>query len=230
MRGSYEQYRDNDGNLVFIRGIDDALVVQRKAEDGTLTYHDIDTGERLDVAEDGLIPFYQWKGQYQEGIVVTIANILKMAIESEDPPITALKNAIRQYETNEYTRDVFYTNKMQFLHDITIMTLISGIAVSFLTGLLDDLFKENEDIPGALQDASRILVKSLDNSSMDANIVNTFWSFFGNWTPFTVTYMGRTVSNVWGTISGNKNAFDAACSQFSGLNQIKNTVSELWED
>lgn len=228
MRGTFEQMTDNDGNPVFQGDFEgESLIVRRQKADGSYGFYYIDTDEEIPGAvESDYIPFYQWKGKYQEGVAMTLANIIRMAQESDKDGAAAFLEAVRRYRTDEFTRDVFHTNWRQFINDILIRLLIGGVVVSIMMAWYKEI-ADDDDVPGIAKSSLAILTRSLKNSQLDSDIVHTFWSVFGNWTPFTVSYMGNMAKNISGVVTGNKSMWDAVCSQISGINQVKETVEDI---
>lgn len=225
MRGTYQQAQDNEGNLIFMAGFsNESLIVRRRDENGEWAFYNMDTDERLDYTEDQLIPFYQWKGEYQEGVMMTIANVIKMANENE----IGFLEALREYKNNEYTKNVFRTNLRQLINDLIIWLLIGGVCASAAMDWSKEIAKD-DDIDPITKSISKIMAKSLRNTALDSNVGGTLWSAFGNWTPFTFSYLTQTFKNVAGVVSGNKSVFDALCTQFSGLGQVEAIVATVVE-
>lgn len=225
MRGTYQHMQDSEGNYIYMGGFsDESLIVRKKDENGNWAFYNIDTDERLLYTEEQLIPFHQWKGEYQEGVIMTIANIVKMANENE----IGFLQALREYRNNEYTKNVFRTNMRQLINDLIIWLLIGVVCAGIAMDWSKEIAKD-DDIDPITKSVAKIMAKSLRNTALDANVGGTLWSAFGNWTPFTFNYLTQTFKNVSGVISGNKSVFDALCSQFSGLGQVEAIVAPLVE-
>lgn len=228
MRGTFEQMKDQDGNLIYQGSFsDESLIVRKQKPDGSYGFFYLDTDEEIPNAkEENYIPFYQWKGIYQEGVFMTFANIVRLAKDSDRDGILAFIDAVKKYSTDEFTRDVFRTNFRQMLSDLIIMLLIGGLAAFLMNGWYKDMLKD-DDIPGPAKSMAGIALKSLKNSTADANTFGVFWSVFGNWTPFTFNWMTNTYKNMVAVMGGKRDVWDAACYQISGLSQVKETVEDI---
>lgn len=223
MRGSYEHYKDDTGHGMYSYVSDDGIESYCYLEDNG-KYINRNTGE--EISPDKVTPFYYWKGRYQEGVVMTLAKIISEASNKK-----SFKEALKYYTENpdESIRDAYITNRNILLSDLLIALLIGGIIASLLSAKYKDILKD-DDIPRIAKDAIGIFSVAVANATMDANIINTVKSVFGNWTPMTISWSIKTAGNIVSTLSGDKSAWDSLCSSVSSIRQVKNTVSKLWDE
>lgn len=223
MRGDYQQATTDEGlKLYSYKDADGFELYAVLQNDGK--YTNTQTGE--EVSSESVIPFYTWKGQYQEGVAITIARIL-----SEKTQGKTWKEAIASYteNTDESVRNAFRTNMRQLTSDLIISILVGAIIAGLLRKMYGDI-KTDDNVPDIAKDASYILARAVSNAALDANIFNTVMNTTMDWNPLTITWTKNAVSNIAGVLSGDKNAFDALSNSISSVGQVKNTVSSLWKE
>ena len=190
-------------------------------------YSDKDLEANPDLKEK-VIPFTQWKGQFQEGIFVTIFNMAASAWNAEHGQ--KWDAAWNKYWNNpdENLRRAYRSNIMQLGYDLMGWLLIGMLLGPYLTGLAKDMAKENENdtINDALINTTAGLGASLVFSS--GNDFNMFKSIFGiglSWTPFSVQTYTRMISNVGAVLGGDKRFYDAFVNTFAATRSTK----PLWD-
>lgn len=224
LRGEYKHLTDDNGHLIYsytdTDGIESYCVLN---EDGRY----INPTTDAEVSHERVVPFYGWKGQYQEGVLVTIFNILSEAMNNK----ISLKNASKIYTENadEGVRNAYRTNMRQVQSDLLISLLIGALLAGLLREMYNDI-KTDDDVPSIAKDAAYILSRAVSNAALDANIVKTILSTSTDWNPLTFEWSKRAATNAYGVLSGDKNAFDAISNSFSSIGQVKNTFSSIWSE
>lgn len=223
MRGDYQHISDDEGHKLYSYKDTDGLESYASLQDDG-RYINTSTGE--EITSDTLTPFYAWKGQYQEGVAVTVARLL-----SEKSQGKTWKEALETYTENpdESVRNAFRTNMRQLLSDVIISILVGGIIAGLLRKMYGDM-KNDDNVPELAKDASFILYRAVSNAALDANIWNTVMSTTTDWNPLTITWTKKAASNILSVMSGDKNAFDALANSVSSVGQVKNTVGSLWQE
>lgn len=175
-------------------------------------------GILADTAEKQIAPCVQWKGQWQEGIALSVAEIFKS------------KN-IKQNFVDAWTNSdpdlqkAFQNNIKQLGFDLFMFFVVGSILGSWLSGWLDDLEDEKKDqkdfITGLQLSAAKISVMSVKNSFQDLNFFKSIGSPIQQWTPFAFDYWGRVVGRYADVAMGEKNWYDTLVSNFAVGNQMK---------
>lgn len=158
-------------------------------------------------------PFMVWRGQYQEGIFVTAANVLHDAFFGDAEGTKGIKNAVDKYWNNEdeNMRRAYRNNLNQLWYDLLMMILLGMIFAPALENAAQKHAKEvgNGDLGLALiNNANANLTKMFVSSTRD---FNPFESIFGRatqWTPFALSTLTKELDLASSLISGNKDWYD----------------------
>lgn len=222
MRGSWEQYseiatdengqpiRDENGNIKMIEyyyGLKD---------DGSIDYNKILKAEDIPL-EKRIAPVMQWKGQWQEGILVTLSKLIHD------------RHLIRNYhqlmqEDPDMAR-CYKSNMIQLAYDM-LLFIFGGVLLGealgdWLKRLLDDN-KDNEDFVVGLQlAAANVAVWSIKNSFLDFNIFDSIGGPLTTWTPFAVSFTSRQLSNLSKIATGDQDIVDGLVNMWGGARQVK---------
>lgn len=221
MRGEYAQATDNEGHKIFSY-MQDGFERYAIEVDGRY----LDSATQEEVSAELVVPFYTWRGQYQEGAIMTLARIV-----SEMTHGKSWKEAIEIYKNNpnETVRNAFRTNMRQLLSDLIISLLIGGVVANAIANMGDEIADDDNSLAFA-KDASRILAKSVANAALDSNIFATFKTMTSDWNPMSISWGFQTGKNILGVLSGDKGVFDAFASSVSAVGQMRNSVRSLWSD
>lgn len=223
MRGSYQQAVTDDGKKIYTYQRDDGYDGYAILNDDG-TFADLDSGNAVDSSK--AIPFYMWKGQYQEGVAITLAKLLTEVVHNGK----SWKDAIAMYTENpdETVRNAYITNRNQLISDIIISLLVGAIIARLLMAMYNDM-KGDDSIPTIAKDSTYILARAVTNASLDANILSTVSGVTTEWTPLTITWTKKAAENIAGVLSGDKNVFKALQNSVSAVGQVKNTFSQLYD-
>lgn len=223
MRGDYQHASDDEGHKLYSYTDNDGLESYASLQDNG-KYINTSTGE--EITSDTLVPFYAWKGQYQEGVAVTVARLL-----SEKAQGKTWKEALETYTENpdETVRNAFRTNMRQLTSDVVISLLVGAIIAGLLRKMYEDM-RGDDEVPEIAKDAAYILSRAVTNAALDANIFNTVMGTTTDWNPLTITWTKKAASNILSVLSGDKSAFDALANSVSSVGQVKNTVGSLWQE
>lgn len=211
LKGKWEQYseKDKDGNEVkYYYQVDSK---------GNIEY------DKPPTTKETIAPMMQWKGQWQEGILVTLGDCIAQSIQDPRHTIQHFKN--KWNESDENLRNCYRSNIRQFEYDM-FMLLIGGV---ILGGLMDDWLKEikeesrqNTDfMEGCLLAAANVSVMSVKNSFLDFNFMETIGSPVGQWTPFAFAWTGRQWANICKVASGDEDLWDGALNTVGAGKQIR---------
>lgn len=216
-QGNFQQLVDEAGNKVYKK-----LVTINGVQQYVQTTEN--TGE----------PFMVWRGNWQEGIFMSIRDGFKDMLEGfrDDGLAGAWKGAKEFWRTdNEEQRRVRHANLKQFTYDMALWTLIGGLLGYFLTQLLKEQQKADKgrnlswgDV--MLRDAESILVSSLVTSTDDLGAFESMLSPLTDWTPPSF----RMLTNIWNdgcaVITGDKDFSKAVINNIGVLRQTRN----FWYD
>lgn len=216
MRGSWEPVveieKDADGKptgnkIEYFYGID---------ENGDIDYTKIVKKDELP-PEKQIAPVVQWKGQWQEGIAVTMAqlgnprNIIKKYYDlaQEDPDLARC----------------YRSNVIQLLYDLSLWliggALLGGILGDWLKELLEDNRDNDDFIDGVKLAAANVAVWTVKNSFMDFNMFESIGSPLTRWTPFALQFTTNTINNLGKYVTGSQDLWDTIVRTNGSMKQIK---------
>lgn len=216
LRGEYQQYIENGEKYYYqIDEIGNILFDEPAKPESWMKENNMKM----------MAPVMQWKGQWQEGILLTFARLFNGGITNFK------SNFINTfYNEDPMLRNVFRSNAKQLLFDLTFWA-IHGILI---VGMLSDWDKEEKKEAKKSNDAwSRfqytsqyILSKSFSNSFLDFNITESLVSPTTTWTPMMLEWSGRTLGNIWNVLFGDKNAWNAIVNSTSTTRVFKPMLQE----
>lgn len=243
--GKKNQYLQRGG--VYVRGN-----WEQYEENGQKYYYQVDNNglaklEEPPVTEDQLkptdirIPFVKWRGQWQEGIIATLSDVVHQAYIDADNSVLktfvkipkALKDKLTDQEHDIMLRKVYKANLSQFLIDIVAYFMIGGLVGGILLGSwakeLEKEAKESHTFSDGLKaSAADILTMSVTNSAADF----AWWSSIGNpvtqWTPFAFETVGRFISNAKNSFFGDKTFYGGLINTFSTTKIFKPALETLY--
>ena len=205
MRGSWQQYEENGKKYYYqVDGSGNILFDQPLTTDETSA------------------PYMIWKGQWQEGIVLTIHDFAKNAIQKK-----SIKDAWTEMwnNDNEMLRNVHRSNIKQLGYDLFMFAVMGNIIAFLLGGLLDDQkkkAKESRNIrDGLLAAALNVMVMSSKSSFSDLNAMTSIGNPVFQWTPFTFEWGQQKLKTLYKVAIGDEDFQDGVVNSFGALRQIK---------
>ena len=175
-------------------------------------------------------PFYQWKGQFQEGIILTISNIFKNGILSKE----GLKQGWEETWNNEdiNIRTARRANLKQFVSDLTFYLVIGmGIAGMLMADWDKELKKEAKE-SGKLSDALAATLVHLTRLSFGQSAEDfNWWVSIGNpaveWSPFAITQGKNMTKRFWNSLFGDTSFYDGVTKSFAAGKQMQPIIDWL---
>lgn len=166
------------------------------------------------------IPYMVWKGDFQEGIMVTLTKILWAN------PTEWLENYRKLYNiSDENLRRAYRANLAQLYYDMAMAGIMGGIIVNGILKTQAKAYIKGTNNPFA-RFAADYGTNILSASFMD---FNAFESVFGrvttDWTPFSIGYTKR-VLETWSNILGEDHTFMDCVITSSGAMRA---TKYLWE-
>ena len=184
-------------------------------------------------------PFMQWKGQWQEGIILTLSSILKdiynAGVLSTNPKnvIDAIKFGINsKWNAEDLNLRIAYRNNIkQFLFDLGIIILGGCVVGSLLGDWLEELkkeYKKNYDfVIGLVIAAANVLVLAVKNSFLDFNAFDSIGAPVQGWTPFSFEWTARTFNNLLRVATGDEDIIDGIVKCSGAGKQIKPVLDAI---
>lgn len=166
------------------------------------------------------IPFLQWQGKFEEGVLVTIYGMLKTMHN------TSIKEGWNTYMHNsdENLRQTYQANLKLIACDL-VLWLMVGFAAILLGDWADEEEKEARRT-GHLADAGEatfagFLYKTVYNSKLDAAWWESIFSISMDFNPFVVTYIGNEAAALGNFLTGDASFADTMVKSFSAARQIR---------
>lgn len=179
---------------------------------------DIFDGDEMEQTGRKGIPYYTWRGQFQEGIIITMANILNFTNGTFKERWMQIYN-----NPDEELRRAYRANLGQLFYDL-YMYLIMG---QLLAGGLQKNAKEyikgsNNPFANLTVDYSTTIFKQ---SFVDFNALESIFGRGANWTPFAISKLGGLVSSWSNVVVGNGSAKTALLNSMG----VTRTLKPLFE-
>jgi hypothetical protein len=216
VRGNWEYIKNSDGEQMYYQ-VD---------EQGNILY------DKEPTTADSGVPVVQWRGQWQEGIIVTMADIMRNVYTKNG--IMGVLNPVSWYnegkekinEQDENLRLIYRNNLKQFVYDIIAFAVIGGLVSGImLNGWVKDLekeAKESGEFSAALAaTAAKIVFLSVRNSASDLNFFDSIGGPAIQWTPFSVETGMRMFKNIWNTTTGDMTFYGGVVNTFAATKQAK---------
>lgn len=222
LRGKWEQYEENGEKYYY--QIDDK---------GNVLFDEPPTTTETSA------PVIQWKGQWQEGIILTLSDMAKNMwnsglINDKGIHLSAIKEGWNSKWNNEDPglQLAYRNNIKQASYDI-LMFIIGGCIMAALLGdWLDDLKDpKNKDFTYGLGvAAANIAVMSVRNSFLDFNTWDSVGGALYSWTPFSFEWGIRTWKNILNVATGDEDFWDGIVKTSGVLRQIKPALDAIKPD
>ena len=216
VQGRMEQYEEN--GVKYWHKLD---------EDGNITNEPVPDGD----PNASTIPYMQWKGQFQEGIAVTLWN---MILDLYQGDLETGEHSIRKVLNNYFNnsdpnlRRAYRNNLHQAWFDL-LMMLIFGM---WLTPAMCKATKEyigdvgNDSFVDALVNNCLLNSTEMISSSFDDfNMVKSVFGRGAQWTPFSIQSAGRVCSSISNLLTGSTDLYDTAI-KFSSMTR---TQEPIWD-
>lgn len=179
-----------------------------------------------------IAPVVQWKGLWQEGIILTLSDLATKMWNNKSFKKGWQEKFDKDIDPN--LRKVYKCNMQQLAYDFIMFAVIGSIMGALLGDWLDKLLnnnRKNKDfITGLGLSAANIAVMSVKNSFLDFNFFHSIGDPFGQWTPFAVEWGGRTFKNWYNVAMGDEDFWDGVVKTSGGLKQIKPALDAIKPD
>jgi hypothetical protein len=148
----------------------------------------------------------RWEGNWKEGIVSTMNTFVSNIYHN------GWQDAIQElwYNEDSNLRNAYRSNMKQLMYDLMMFLVVGNILAMILGSAYDDEKKNSSetDMGDALKlSAMNIAIKSVRNSILDFNFINSIGDPAINWTPFAFEYFGNQATNIWDTVMGDQNVW-----------------------
>lgn len=199
--------------------------VQQKNKDGDLLYLVEEEGKLIpktakQIGDKSKIPFYKWEGQWQEGILVTLAQLYSQS--KTDGFRTVWEDL---WEGEDEIAKLHRANIRQLIYDLTIFFVVGTSVSALMADWDDDLIKDakkSQDLGEALRaSAAHMAMKMVSNSFLDFNFFNSIGSPILSWQPISFAYLGSRISDLGQAVLGDKDFKDVLLRMTSFTSQSK---------
>lgn len=210
-----------------------------KTADGTEVkyYYQVDSNgnpqyDKPPVTTKTSAPVMQWKGQWQEGIIMTIGDIARETLQDPKHFVQHFQN--KWNNADEDLKRCYRANLNQLWYDLLMFFVIGSIVGGLLADWLKDLEKENKKnhdfLQGCATAGARVAVMSVKNSFMDFNFFESIGSPIGSWTPFAIEWTTRQTKNIYKVATGDEDIWDGALNVMSVGKQIRPIADSIKPD
>lgn len=177
------------------------------------------------------VPFMQWKGKFEEGVIATVSNALveaggALAKGSISDSWNVLKNTYCYNENVDPELTKAYRSNINLLiSDLFIWWFIGSIIGGMIGDWADDEEKEAKK-SGHMDDAmmatfAQLCAKTVKNSSLDAAWWSSIFDVSMDWNPFAISYLGNEVKTLWNFATGDQSASETLIKSMSAARQMR---------
>ena len=231
LRGTWEHYYETVTNPETGK-VEKVYYYYQVDDKGNILYDEPPT------TKETIAPVIQWKGQWQEGIILTISDMVRNTwnISKEEGIMAGLKEGWNSKWNNEddNLRRAYRNNIKQLWYDI-MMFIIGGCIIGAMLGdWLDDLKKENvknkDFSTGLALAAANVAVLSVKNSFLDFNAFETIGGPISSWQPFALSWSYRVGQNIVNVALKDEDAWDGFVKSHGATKQIKPVLDAIKPD
>lgn len=234
-QGNYVQYEepetDENGNII----------TDEKGKPKMMKYYsrqDVQ-GNIIPVAEKDLadgeprLPYMVWKGRPQEGIIVTVSNLLKDAVTNDTGEYTLDTSRIAKVinPNSEYWEDMepeqkvlYMANLRQLLYDLFMLLFVGALVSPALMDGANSYAKStgNNTLEQAFKNNCLLTICSMfDQSTDDFNMIKSIGGRGKDWTPFAISSANRLCTNFSNVLDGNSDFYDATVKSVGAFRSNK---------
>lgn len=168
-----------------------------------------------------VIPCMRWKGQFQEGIFVTLLNQFSTFWKPEEDFKGTIGDRFRTVHERYWNhpdpnlRRAYRSNIKQFWYDLLAFILLGLIVGPALLNATKEYMKDrgNETFTQAIKNATCTLGASIvNNSGRDFFALQAILGIGVSWTPFSIQSWKRITQNMFNVLEGDKSFYDAIIS------------------
>lgn len=204
--------------------------VQKQDDEGTPLFYAVKENGEIDY-EAGLVttdtgaPVMQWQGDYAEGVLVTLAGIVREVWNNDDKSLGGMISTIREKFINnpdENYRRCYVTNLKILAYDVCMAIMLGAICLGLRAvydDLEDDALKSEDLTDVILADLFGLMYKTVNYAKLDFFWWDSIFSPTIDWNPFMVSSLTNTIEQVTDVALGEKNAFDAMVQMFGFARQ-----------
>ena len=169
----------------------------------------------------------QWKGKFEEGILLTCWDILK---QNHYNPLNFI-GLRRKYleKINDETLDpdvakAYQANVRAFLYDffaVIILGLLANIMMDWKDDVIEEAKKSGEMNDALVASFANVIGRAFYNSTLDLNWPKTIFEPGFDWNPFMISYMTKESKQIYNLAMGDANFCDTIVKSFSAARQVK---------
>lgn len=208
LQGKYVQQKDDQGNLLWL-----------KEENGIM----------IPTTENTGIPFNKWEGDWQEGIFLTLSNLISDSFQN------GFKTTWEDmwYNEDPELRALYRSNLIQLVYDTTMFVVVGTIVTGLMQDWDDELKKEAKDSgkvdDAAVAAAAHMCLKMVSSSFGDFNFIESIGNPLIQWEPFALKFFQSKFADITDVIMGDKSFTDALFRMSSLTSNSKILLDTLVE-
>ena len=184
--------------------------VHKKNENGELMYYKEEGGKMVPTTENTGIPVIQWEGQWQEGILLTMRNIMADVHE------LGFKTTFEDLWENP-ENSIQRQNVKQLVYDMVMFAMVGPLLVGMMQDWDDELTDEAKTIDeAAVAAAAHMAMKMVSSSFGDFNFIESIGGPLTSWQPVSFSYLSRRYEDLVDVAMGDKD-FSKALFNISGF-------------
>ncbi len=202
-------------------------------EDGKAYYWKIGEDGQLEMTDQPTgLPVQVWKGNPQEGIIVTVSKLISAFNGNyegiDDSGIKGIKELLRGDDIDPDLQRLYKANLGQLIYDFIMLLLLGIFASNIMQSGAKQYAKEhtNDKFANALANTALTIGTGIITSSgTDFNPAESIFGRGVQWTPFSIQSAKNTLNQYKSFLSGNQDFYDAIIKTSAATK----TTAPMWE-
>lgn len=199
-----------------------------KLPNGEINYNAFPVSESNPNRSD--VPFMQWKGKYEEGIILTLAQLVMEVYHTG-----STKGVFESMAQGDEDLVKTYKSNMKILiYDLLMAFIIGGLFASLLSDWVDEEekdYKKHSNMSTALMlTFANLCYRTVKNSSLDFLWPKAIFEFSYDWNPFSLNFATSEVKNIANLITGDASFVQTITKSMSAARQFRPIFQLLEEE
>lgn len=177
------------------------------------------------------VPFLQWKGKFEEGVILTIAGILN---DIRTMGYKKMVEARFGKNADPELKQVYIANLRLFITDLVMWGVI-GMGATMMLGDWADEEKKEAKESGHMSDAinatwANFVHKTIKSSGLDFAWWQAIFDVSMDWNPMAISYLGNEIAVLADFIFGDEEFSNVIVRSFSAARQVRPIIDCIKND
>lgn len=177
------------------------------------------------------VPFRQWKGKFEEGVILTLAGIMN---DIRTMGWKEMLEARFGEDADPELKQVYLANIKLLITDLVMWGVIGMGATTMLEDWADDEEKEAKK-SGHMADAidatwAKFIHRTIKSSGLDFAWWHAIFDISMDWNPMSISYLANEIAILSNFIFGDEEFSDVVVKSFSAARQVRPIIDCIKND